>query len=95
MTKNAMIKHRKNYTAINNSLLQDKNISWRAKGLLCELISYAEDTNFTTDDLMTNRQEKDIGLVFDELEAAGYISRRNDNIFDVFENPIEKNGERG
>lgn len=91
-----MIKHRaENFTTISNSLLQDKKISWRAKGLLCEIISHAEDQNFTTDDLVTNSQEKDIELVFDELETARYILRRNDNILDVFENPIEKKRKRG
>lgn len=91
MTKNAMIKHRKNYTAINNSLLQDKNISWRAKGLLCEILSHADDEEFTTDDMLDNCKETDIESVLVELEIADYILRDDKNTINVFDEPNQNN----
>lgn len=70
-------KHENKYTIIDNKTIQDDSLSWKARGLLCYLLSmpddwktYAEElTEHTTDGITATR------TAIQELIDAGYITR--------------------
>ncbi len=70
-------KHDNKYTVIDNKVLQDNSISWKAKGVLSYLLSLPDDwkiyleelTEHTTDGITATRS------AVQELINAGYITR--------------------
>ena len=68
----------RDYTVMSNYHLRDKGLSLKAKGLLSQMLSLPEDWDYTLSGLShINRESKDaIRSAVNELEAAGYIQRR-------------------
>ena len=68
----------RDYTVMSNCHLRDKGLSLKAKGLLSQMLSLPEDWDYTLSGLShINRESKDaIRSAVNELEAAGYIQRR-------------------
>lgn len=74
-----VIKDKENpYVMINKELLNDVKISWKAKGILCYLLSLPDDWKFYLADLK-NRSSDGISSTssaLKELEKAGYLKRK-------------------
>lgn len=69
--------HEKSYTVISNSALQDKRLSWKARGLLCYLLSLPDDWRIYISEL-TNRApdgETATRSAMKELIDADYVTR--------------------
>jgi len=93
--------HKKNgYTVVDNSIMMNKNISLRAKGLLIVMLSLPPDWNFTETGLVSIGIEgRDaIRSTLQELEKHKYLKRtreRGDNgrlkkiFYDIYEEPYE------
>lgn len=67
----------KNFTIIDNAILQDKNLSLKARGLLCFMLHLPETWVFTEKGLATVTGEglKSIRSGLKELEANKYLYR--------------------
>ena len=87
------------YTVMSNHHLRDKNLSLKAKGLLSQMLSLPEDWDYTLGGLAyINKESRDaIRSAVRELEAAGYIQRRqtvdehgrfSSNEYVIYEHPI-------
>lgn len=72
------IEKNQNYTVMSNYHLRDKSLSLKAKGLLSQMLSLPEDWDYTLKGLAKiNKESIDaIRSAVCELEAAGYIMRR-------------------
>ncbi|WP_317327182.1 helix-turn-helix domain-containing protein [Turicibacter sanguinis] len=90
----------KNFTIIDNAILQDKNLSLKARGLLCFMLHLPENWVFTEKGLATATGEglKSIKSGLKELESNKYLYRmqmRNmggafsSMIYYLFEQPTE------
>ena len=66
-----------NFTIISNDILRDKNLSLKARGLLCFMLHLPEDWVFTEKGLATVTGEglKSIKSGLKELEAQKYLYR--------------------
>jgi len=63
-----------NYTLFSNNLLRDRTISYEARGILIELLSYPSDWKIQKKHFVTSHTKRDkIFRIFNELENAGYI----------------------
>lgn len=69
------VQKNKNYTTVSNYFIRDKNLSYKAKGLMCEMLSLSDDWKITTEWLITQSSDgKDaVRSGLKELEAAGYL----------------------
>lgn len=99
------IKRKRNgsFTQISNDTLRCKDLSWKAKGLLCYLLSNSEDYEIRKSNLHSNATDgyDSTNTAFKELESKGYIriignSRDKHGNFagydyEVDEKPIEVN----
>ena len=67
----------KDYTIMPNLHLRNRQLSLRAKGLLCQMLSMPPEWNFTLQGLAyINKEGLDaITTVIHELEQVGYITR--------------------
>lgn len=70
----------KRFTQIPNETLRDRRLSYRARGVLCELLSRPDDWDTTADRMSQAGVARGAGreamrTVFAELEAAGYLVR--------------------
>ncbi len=67
----------KDYTIMPNTHLRNRQLSLRAKGLLCQMLSLPPEWNFTLQGLAyINKEGLDaITTIIHELERAGYITR--------------------
>lgn len=67
--------HKESYTMIDNSILQNINLSWEARGFLGYLLSLPNDWNFTVRGLVkqTGSSKSTILRIMTELKDAGYI----------------------
>lgn len=65
------------YTQIPNAWLRDKRLSYKARGLLAELLSHEPGFSVSRESLARNGQDGDraVRSAIAELEAAGYLSR--------------------
>lgn len=102
------IKHSRDYTTIANSTLRDKQLSFKARGLLAMLLSYPSDWDVNTKHL-ASQSDKDgrdaVQSAVRELVEAGYIVRSQEResgkfggaTYDVFEVPQTRtaNGKPG
>lgn len=72
-------KRKKRFSIVNNKIIEDKRLSFKARGLLIYMLSKPDDWKFYTDEL-TNRSAKDgisaIKSALREIEAAGYLVRQ-------------------
>ena len=88
-----------NFTVVSNRCLKDSGLSNKARGLLCTMLSFPPNWNYSVKGLSkicTKDGPKAIHTQLTELEKAGYVVRgqsRNENgkfsssIFEVFEKP--------
>ena len=65
------------YTAVNNDFVQDKVLSWEARGLLLYILSKPDDWDIYLDELIKNSSSPPnrTKTAFRELIEAGYIYR--------------------
>lgn len=86
---------------LDKGLLEDKNLSWKAKGLLSYLLSRPEDWKVKVKHLVNQSTDgRDaVYSILKELRNAGYIQlnvardangKVTENIYDVFEEPIKE-----
>lgn len=76
------VKHTGNFTQINNQFLRDKNISIKAKGLLCTVMSLPDEwvIKKTTLHQFSNDGITATMTAFNELIKAGYILEKKERI---------------
>lgn len=69
------IEKQKNYTVMSNYHLQDKTISFKAKGLLSFMLSLPEDWDYSMKGLVSVSKEnlKAIRTILNELKEHGYL----------------------
>jgi hypothetical protein len=94
------VERTRDYTVMSNYHLKDKRLSLKSKGLLSQMLSLPDDWDYTLTGLsVINRESKDaIRSALNELEAAGYIRRRqttdasgkfSSNEYVIYERPEE------
>lgn len=90
----------KNYTVMSNYHFKDRNISWKAKGMLSTFLSLPEDWDYSINGLeaMSTDGNKAVRSGLKELEANGYLTREairdkkgiiRDWDYIIYENPLE------
>ena len=69
------IEKNKNYTVMSNYHLRDKNLSYKAKGLLSFMLSLPEDWDYSINGLVSISKEgvKAIRNILQELQRYGYL----------------------
>lgn len=69
------IEKQKNYTVMSNYHLQDRNLSYKAKGLLSFMLSLPEDWDYSMKGLVSVSKEniKAIRSILNELKEHGYL----------------------
>lgn len=92
----------KNYTVMSNYHLQDKNLSFKAKGLLSCMLSLPDDWNYSVRGLASISKEgiKAINSILKELEENYYLKRErkqeNNGRFyyeyNIYETPYTQKG---
>lgn len=93
---------RDDFTIIDNSIFKNKNLSLKAKGLLCTLLSLPDNWNFSEIGLskLSNDGRTSIRNTLQELENNGYFTREQlkdekgqytNCIYSVYENPLSEN----
>ena len=78
MSKITRKKRKDNFTLINNDIFKRKDLSWKAKGLLCHLISLPDDWQIYVSQLsdVSKDGKESTANGIKELIKAGYILRR-------------------
>jgi len=68
---------RKNYTVVDNTFINDNNLSWKAKGIMLYLFSRPDDWQVYIKDLINKAAdgEKALRSGLKELEKFGYLTR--------------------
>jgi hypothetical protein len=68
---------RDNFTVITNQVVNDPDLSWGAKGVLCYLLSKPTDWQFFVADIVKHAKcsEHEVQKLLKELEQAGYLKR--------------------
>lgn len=97
------VQKNRNYSVISNHHLKNKNLSLKAKGLLSVMLSLPDNWNYTIGGLVAISKENEttIKTTLNELKQNGYltVTKLNPNqsktgrfeyIYDVFENPNQK-----
>ena len=96
--KKILVKKNNNYTTINNEFIFNKNMSLKAKGLLCHLLALPEDWELYVEEIEKHHKDGKTAIynAFKELSKLGYIERiqkREKGLFKgfdyvVYEKPI-------
>ena len=75
--KESLSKHKVPFTQVANSVLCDKNLSWKAKGLFGYIYSKPDGWDFHGDRITKDGKDKRDSVFsgIKELEEAGYLSR--------------------
>ena len=75
--KKILVKKNNNYTTINNAFIFDKEMSLKAKGLLCHLLALPENWELYVEEIEKWHKDgkKAIYSCFKELSQLGYIER--------------------
>ena len=91
-----------NITTISNEIFNDNRLSWKAKGLLCQMLSLPEDFNLTVENLQTLTSDGNSATrsALVELEKHGYLTRKAirdrgkivDLEYSIYENPRGAHG---
>ena len=94
------IKKTQDYTVMSNYHLRDKNLSFKAKGMLSFMLSLPDDWDYSLNGLTTISKEgiKAIRNILQELEEQKYLqrvlSRKENGHYDydyyIFEQPFKK-----
>lgn len=90
----------KNFTIMSNHHLQNKNLSFKAKGLLSYMLSLPDDWDYSLAGLLANSKEKITSLksALNELKQNGYLSviklnpnqtksKKYEYIYNIYEEP--------
>lgn len=91
-----------NYTTIDNNIFKNKELSWKATGLIATMLSLPDDWDFSINGLATLKKDKEtvIRTGLKELENLGYLKRtqiRNEKgkivdwEYDIYESPVVEN----
>lgn len=93
----------KNYTAMSNFHLKDKNLSLKAKGLMSVMLSLPEDWNYSIDGLVgiCKENETSVTSTLKELKETGYLeivkllpnqtdSGRIEYVYNIYECPKQE-----
>lgn len=66
-----------NFTVVTNQVINDDNLSWAAKGVMCYLLSKPTDWQFFVGDIVKHAQctEYQVQKLLKELEVNGYLRR--------------------
>ena len=90
-------KKERDFTVINNTVLKDARLSWKAKGLFCYLLSLPEDWVVYQSELLNHATDgrESLRNAIQELEQQGYLrieKKRDDRghfttLYKVIENP--------
>ena len=96
--KKILVKKNNNYTTINNEFIFNKNMSLKAKGLLCHLLALPENWELYVEEIEKHHKDGKTAIynAFKELSKLGYIERlqkREKGLFKgfdyvVYEKPI-------
>ena len=75
--KKILVKKNNNYTTINNEFIFNKDMSLKAKGLLCHLLALPENWELYVEEIQKWHKDgkKAIYSCFKELSRLGYIER--------------------
>lgn len=67
-----------NYTVMNRTALNDKRLSWKAKGIIAYMLSMPDDWVFYMEELMTHSTDGKTSFQngMKELKGCGYVERR-------------------
>mgnify|MGYP001610562000 CR=1 FL=1 len=89
------------FTLIHNKILRDTRLSWKARGILCYLLSLPDDWHFNKE-YLKKQSERDKDTSFDtgwdELKHYGYLTfhhgrtecgKHNTNIWTLHEDPVK------
>ena len=68
--------HAGNYTCIDNATLQDRDLSWEARGILAYILSKPDGWKVQIKDLEQGCKKGRVYRILDELKAAGYLEDR-------------------
>lgn len=71
-----IIKDRQGFTQVSNQMLSDKNISYKAKGILCHLLSHDQDKFTVTSDTLIQHGSDGVKAIktgIQELKRNGYL----------------------
>lgn len=75
-------KRKKRFSIVDNKIIEDERLSFKARGLLIYMLSKPDDWKFYTDEL-AKRSSKDgvsaIKSALNEIENAGYLTRKQDH----------------
>ena len=92
----------KNYTVMSNHHLQDKNLSYKAKGLLSYMLSLPNDWDYSVRGIVASSKEgiKSINSILKELEENNYLirARKQENNgrfyyeYSIYETPYTPKG---
>ena len=76
------IEKNSNYTVMSNYYLRDKNLSYKAKGLLSFMLSLPDDWDYSIKGLVLISKEnsKAIRSILKELEENGYLIRERKHL---------------
>lgn len=72
-------KKEKNYTVIPNDILKSKDLTWKAKGLMCYLLHLSDEWEVYKSDLVNRSKDGYESMIsgWKELEKLGYIETKN------------------
>jgi len=95
------VEKNRNFTTINNEFIYNKNLSLKAKGLLCHLLALPENWKLYVSEVCTWHKDgqRAVYAAFKELIACGYVKRQQVRIkgkiksweYMVFEKPDVQN----
>lgn len=70
----------KNYTVMSNYHLRDTRLSFKAKGLMSQMLSMPDDWDFSVEGLMSMSEvgRTSVQAALKELEVNGYLERRRE-----------------
>ena len=98
-TKFVKTKKERNYTVLDNTFIQDANMSWKAKGLMAYLLSLPDDwvIHFSEIEKHSTDGKAALRSAINELKEHGYLKaeqkRENDRfaemVYIIIENPAE------
>ena len=75
-------KQKERFSIVDNKVIEDKRLSFKARGLLIYMLSKPDDWKFYTDEL-AKRSSKDgvsaIKSALNEIENAGYLTRKQEH----------------
>lgn len=96
---------KKNYTCLSNALLQNKDLSLKAKGLLCMMLSLPDTWEYSINGLTAISKESELCIktVLTELKAKGYVkvirkmpnetkSKKIEYLYEIYEKPQKQEG---